>query len=186
MTRMTDAKILILATDGFEQSELDYPRKHLAERGATVHLATPEGRDIRGWDGDDWGRTASHDLAIEDVDAGDYDALVLPGGQINPDVLRTNARAVEIVREFVASGRIVAAICHGPWMLVEADAVRGREITSYPSIKTDVTNAGGNWVDQAVATDNGIITSRNPDDLPAFVDKIAEEVEEGRHSRAAA
>lgn len=186
MPAINESKILILATSGFEQSELVAPRQKLSSAGATVHLATPDGSDIRGWDEDHWGDQAHADLSIDQVNFEDYDALILPGGQINPDVLRTIPRAVEIVRQFVESGRIVAAICHGPWMLIEADVVKDREMTSYHSIKTDMINAGANWVDRDVATSNGIITSRNPGDLDVFVDKIIEEVQEGRHPRQAA
>jgi protease I len=186
MPKINESKILIIATDGFEQSELEVPRDKLREMGATVHLATPDGEAIKGWDKTDWGREARADARIGDIDFNDYDALVLPGGQINPDILRTKEEAVKLVRDFVTGNKIVAAICHGPWMLVEAGVVDGREMTSYPSIKTDLKNAGAKWVDQEVAISNGIITSRNPDDLEAFVAKIVEEVEEGEHQRPAA
>ncbi|PWE34036.1 protease [Maritimibacter sp. 55A14] len=185
MPAINEARILIMATHGFEQSELEAPRDKLKSTGATVHLATPGGEDIRGWNKGDWGAQAPHDRALGEIDAADYDALVLPGGQINPDILRTDETAVQLVRDFVDAGKIVAAICHAPWMLVEADAARGRRLTSYPSIRTDVVNAGAEWVDEAVVVDNGIITSRNPGDLDAFVTKIIEEVQEGPHPRAA-
>ena len=186
MPSMENAKILILATDGFEQSELEVPHAKLKERGADVRVATPEGKAIRGWDKTDWGREVDADVALSDVAAGEYDAIVLPGGQINPDKLRTIPDAVSLVRDFVSGNKIVAAICHGPWMLVEADVVRDREMTSFPSIKTDLVNAGAKWVDKEVVVSNGIITSRKPDDLDAFVAKIVEEVEEGEHPRRAA
>ena len=185
MTAINDARILIMATDGFEQSELLVPRDQLREAGATVDVATPDGHDIKGWDQTDWGETVSADLPISEVAMNRYDALVLPGGQINPDKLRTDEGAVRLVKQFLASGKIVAAICHGPWLLVEADGLRGREVTSFKSIKTDVANAGGKWVDKEVVVDQGIITSRSPEDLPAFVGKIIEEIGEGRHPRAA-
>ena len=186
MAGIERSRILILATDGFEQSELEVPKEKLAARGAEVHVASPSGEAIRGWDKDDWGKTVQSDLSVEQVDVANYDAIVLPGGQINPDKLRTFSGAVRLVREFVDQGKIVAAICHGPWMLVEADVVRGREMTSFPSIRTDVSNAGASWVDKEVVVSNGIITSRNPGDLDAFVSKIVEEVEEGEHRRNAA
>lgn len=183
MPRIENAKILIMATHGFEQSELMEPRQQLSDAGATVEVATPDGAPIKGWDGGGWGKTVEADLKISDIKVDDYIALVLPGGQINPDVLRTNKEAVTVVRDFVASNKIVAAICHAPWLLIEAGVVEGREMTSYPSILTDLKNAGATVVDQAVAISNGIITSRNPDDIDAFVAKIKEEVEEGEHQR---
>jgi len=186
MPKITETRILILATDGFEQSELEVPLKELRDKGATVHVATPGGAAITGWDEKNWGNTVEADKDLKDVKAEDYDGLVLPGGQINPDILRTKPEAVQLVKDFVDQGRIVAAICHGPWMLVEAGVVKGREVTSYPSIRTDLVNAGADWVDREVAISNGIVTSRNPDDLPAFVAKIVEEVQEGRHPRKAA
>jgi protease I len=190
MTDITKARILILATDGFEQSELEVPQKELAARGAKVTVAAPEKTrepgKIRGWDERDWGRTVAVDLPLSQVKADDYDALVLPGGVINPDKLRGEPKAIETIKAFAASGKVIAAICHAPWLLVEADLVRGRDVTSVGSIRTDVTNAGGRWVDREVVTDEGIITSRTPKDLPAFVAKIVEEIGEGRHQRQAA
>ncbi|QOL80223.1 type 1 glutamine amidotransferase domain-containing protein [Pseudooceanicola spongiae] len=186
MPNIKDARILILSTNGFEQSELEVPRDQLRAKGATVHVATPDGTPIKGWDEDNWGREAEADLAISGVMVADYDALVLPGGQINPDILRTIPEAVALVKAFHTAGKVIGAICHGPWMLVEADIVKGRAVTSYPSIKTDVINAGGLWEDSQVACDKGIVTSRNPGDLDAFVSKIAEEIEEGTHNRQAA
>ena len=184
MPNPKDAKFLIMATDGFEQSELLEPKTRLEEDGATVHVATPDGASIRGWDKSDWGATVEADLAISEVEIDDYIALVLPGGQINPDLLRVNEDAVRLVRNFVAANKIVAAICHAPWLLIEAGVVEGREMTSYHSIRTDLKNAGANVVDKEVAVSNGIITSRNPGDLDAFVDKIREEVREGEHDRS--
>jgi len=186
MTAISSANILIIATNGFEQSELEFPRDQLRVKGASVHVATPDGQAIKGWEGSDWGREAEADLKISDAKVEDYDAIVLPGGQINPDILRTKPEAVELVKAFFDAGKTVAAICHGPWLLVEAGVVKGRDVTSYPSIKTDVVNAGGTWHDKDVVTDKGLITSRNPGDLKAFVSKIVEEVEEGEHQRSAA
>ncbi|SEP94696.1 protease I [Loktanella sp. DSM 29012] len=186
MTQMSDAKILIIATDGFEQSELEFPRDQLRAKGATVHVATLDGQPIKGWEGDDWGDTAEADLRIEDVNIDDYDALVLPGGQINPDLLRVEAAPIQLIKDAVKAGKIVAAICHAPWLLIEAEVVAGREMTSFASIRTDLKNAGAQVVNQEVAISNGIITSRNPTDLKAFVAKIVEEVQEGRHPRPAA
>ena len=186
MPKIDQSKILILSTNGFEQSELEFPRDQLRAKGATVHVATLDGESIKGWDGDDWGRTADADLKIADAKVSDYDALVLPGGQINPDILRADETAVSLIRDFVTEGKIVAAICHAPWLLVEAGVAEGREMTSYHSIRTDLKNAGADVVDKEVAISNGIITSRSPEDLEAFVSKIVEEVEEGEHERTAA
>ncbi|MDG3441587.1 type 1 glutamine amidotransferase domain-containing protein [Nitrospirillum amazonense] len=183
MADIHDARILILAANGFEQSELTVPRDELRKAGAKVDVATPDGKPIRGWDHTDWGETVEADLRIADAKVEDYQAVVLPGGQINPDLLRVNPDAMSRVTGFLDSGKVVAAICHGPWLLVEADALRGRRVTSYKSIRKDVENAGGDWVDEEVVVDNGVITSRSPDDLPAFVAKIIEEVGEGRHTR---
>ncbi len=183
MTAIKDARILIIATDGFEQSELEVPRDQLKAAGATVTVASPSGDQICGWDKDDWGRPVPVDEAISAVSASNYDALVIPGGQINPDKLRVDKQAMAVVRDFLDSGKPVAAICHGPWLLVEADALRGRDVTSYHSIRRDVENAGGKWVDKEVVVDKGLITSRSPDDLDAFVKKIIEEVAEGPHPR---
>ena len=183
MTDIKQSKILIIATDGFERSELHTPLEQLRERGATVHLATPDAATIKSWDEKDWGDSIDADLSVEDARIEDYDALVIPGGQINPDILRTKEAAVQLVKDAVAQGKTVAAICHGPWMLVEADVVRGRKITSYPSIRTDLKNAGGEVVDETVVADGGIVTSRNPDDLDAFVDEIVRQVEQGGASQ---
>jgi len=186
MPELENIKILIMSTNGFEQSELEVPLHKLKEAGATVHVATLDGDAIKGWDKTDWGRTVQADLKIADVKVDDYIALVLPGGQINPDLLRVEGDAVQLVRDFVTGDKIVAAICHAPWLLIEAGVVEGRELTGYPSIATDLKNAGANYVDQEVAISNGIITSRSPADLDVFVTKIIEEVREGEHRRNAA
>ena len=186
MPKIENAKILIMSSHGFEQSELEYPLDHLKQAGATVHVATPDGNPVRGWDSKDWGNTVDADLKISDVKVDTYDALVLPGGQINPDLLRVDKDAVQLVRDFVTGDKIVAAICHAPWLLIEAGVIKGRTATSYHSIKTDMQNAGAKWQDKEVAIDNGIIPSRSPKDLEAFVGKIIEEVREGEHHRTSA
>ena len=186
MSSITSARILILATHGYERSELHVPLEKLKAAGASVTIASLKKEPIKSWDEKNWGDTVEASLAVGDVAVEAYDALVIPGGQINPDLLRNDKAAVEVVRAFVKSGKPVAAICHGPWLLIEADALRGRKATSYASIKTDMVNAGADWRDEAVVTDEGIITSRSPADLEQFVAKIIEEVEEGRHDRRAA
>jgi protease I len=161
-------KVAILATDGVEQVELVEPRKALDAAGAVTHVVSPKEGAIQGMNHDEKGDMLSVDRALSQVHAGEYDALLLPGGVKNPDTLRMNADAVQFVREFMLSEKPVAAICHGPWLLVEADAVSGRTLTSWPSLQTDIRNAGGKWVDQAVVTDDQLITSRKPADIPAF------------------
>ncbi len=188
MPKIKNAKILILSTDGFEQSELDVPRETLKAVAQLVHVAAPNTRkdkkSIVGWKDGDWGESVPVDAELSDVSSSFYDALVLPGGQMNPDTLRQDPEAMSLIKAFLAEGKPVAAICHAPWLLIEANAVRGRKMTSYASIKMDLINAGANWVDEAVVSDAGIVTSRKPEDLNAFVAKIIEEVEEGRHERA--
>jgi protease I len=184
--QISGKKILILATHGFEQSELEVPRDRLKEAGATVHIVSPEKGEIKGWDMKDWGRPVKVDKTLDEVKADDYDAIVLPGGQINPDLLRINQDALKLIRTFYDQKKIVAAVCHAPWLLIETGLAKGRRATSYISIKTDVINAGAKWEDSPVVTDQGVITSRNPGDLEAFSAKIIEEVAEGRHTQRAA
>jgi protease I len=186
MQNLNGKKIAILSTNGFEQSELMEPRRRLAEAGADVSVISPESGSIKGWNKNDWGESVAVDVPLETANPDDYDALVLPGGQINPDLLRVNEDAVRFVRDFFNTGKPLEAICHAPWLLVEAGVIDGRNVTSYHSIKTDVINAGGKWSDQPVVVDEGLITSRKPDDLDDFIGKIAEEVLEGRHRRSAA
>jgi protease I len=161
-------KVAILATDGFEQSELLEPRKALDEAGATTQVVSPAGKKIKGWDQKDWGKEVSVDVPLDSANAEEFDALLLPGGVMNPDQLRMNPTAVQFVKQFTDAGKPVAAICHGPWTLLEAGAVRGRTMTSWPSLKTDLQNAGASWVDKEVVNDQGVVTSRRPDDIPAF------------------
>lgn len=170
------ANILIMASDGFEQSELFVPLEKLKDAGHEVHVAAPEVGDIRAWDKDDWGKTVKADLAIADQSPEGFDALVLPGGVINPDNLRVNDKAVGLIKAFADAGKPVAAICHAPWLLVEAGLAKGRKMTSFTSIRSDIRNAGAEVVDQSVVEDRGVITSRNPDDLDDFVQAIAKAV----------
>ncbi|MGB3753674.1 MAG: type 1 glutamine amidotransferase domain-containing protein [Parerythrobacter sp.] len=161
-------RVLIMATDGFEQSELLDPRQALHDAGIETTLASIEEGEIKGWDDGDWGESVSVDLTLEEVNAADYDGLLLPGGQMNPDVLRMEDTAIALIRDFDAADKPIAAICHAPWLLAEADIVDGKTVTSWPSIRTDLTNAGAEVVDEEVAEDGNLITSRNPDDIPAF------------------
>ncbi|RXQ99880.1 type 1 glutamine amidotransferase domain-containing protein [Pseudoxanthomonas composti] len=169
--------IAILATDGFEQSELEEPKRRLEEQGATVHVISPDGSDsIRGWDKKDWGNAVQVDKPLGQARSSEYDALVLPGGVINPDNLRRESKALDLIKSFATDNKPVAAICHGPWLLVETGLAKGRKVTSWASLKTDLANAGGHWEDNEVVVDGNIITSRNPDDIPAFTDAIAKAV----------
>lgn len=184
-SNLNGKKIAILATDGFEQVELTEPRKALEEAGAKTVVVSPASGEIKGWKFKEWGDKVKVDQALEDANPNDYDALVLPGGVINPDHLRMDPKAVNFVKQFVGTGRPVAAICHGPWTLVEADVVRGKKVTSWPSLKTDLRNAGATWVDQEVVTDGQFIFSRKPDDIAAFSRTIIETVSSGAQRAAA-
>jgi protease I len=178
-------KIAILATNGFEQAELEVPKDRLSKAGATVEVISLASGEIKGWDKKDWGRPVKVDKTLDEVSAQDYDAVVLPGGQINPDLLRVEPKALKFIKD-VFDAKKVAAVCHAPWLLIETGIAKGRKMTSYKSIKTDVANAGAKWEDAEVVVDQGIITSRNPGDLEAFSAKIIEEVKEGRHTQRSA
>ncbi|MEA1073007.1 type 1 glutamine amidotransferase domain-containing protein [Sphingomonas sp. LY160] len=178
MPKIADAKVLIIATNRFEESELFGPRERLLEKGAEVTLASLDTEEIMGTVHDEPGKTIKPDLTISDVNADDYDALLLPGGVGNPDRLRMEDGAIALVKAFDQAGKPVAAICHGPWLLAEADILRGRTATSWPSIRTDLRNAGANVVDKEAVTDGNLVTSRNPDDVPAFTDALIAAIEE--------
>jgi protease I len=181
--RLDGKRVAILVTDGFEQVELTEPRRALQEAGAQTQVVSPsEGGQVRGWNHEEWGPPVPVDVPLQRADPGAYDALLLPGGVMNPDKLRMLPEAVRFVRAFFEAGKPVGAICHGPWTLIDAGVVRGRTLTSYPSLQTDLRNAGAEWVDREVVVDNGLVTSRKPDDLPAFTRKLIEEVAEGRHA----
>jgi len=179
---LTNKTIAILATDGFEQVELTRPREAVERAGGTAHLVSLKRGSVRGYHHAEKGDAFPVDRTIDEVSAADYDGLILPGGVHNPDALRVNEKAVSFVKDFFEQQKPVAAICHGPWVLVEADVLRGRVVTSWPSLKTDIRNAGGHWVDEEVHVDQGLVTSRNPDDLDAFCDKAIEEFAKGKHA----
>jgi protease I len=179
---LSGKRVAILVADGFEQVELDQTRKALDQAGATTEVISPAKGKAKGVNHDKPAAGVKVDLALSSAVADDYDALLLPGGVMNPDALRQEKKAVEFVRAFFTAGKPVAAICHGPQVLIEADVVRGRKLTSYPSVKTDLKNAGAEWVDEEVVVDNGLITSRKPDDIPRFNEKMLEEIAEGVHA----
>jgi protease I len=183
--RLNGKKVAFVATDGVEQVELTEPWKAVQNEGGTPELISIESGEIQGFDHLDKDQKFAVDRTVEQAKADDYDGLVLPGGVANPDRLRTDENVVRFVRSFFEAGKPVAVICHGPWTLIEADVVRDRTLTSWPSLRTDIRNAGGDWVDEEVHVDNGLVTSRKPDDLPAFCDKLVEEICEGRHEQQA-
>jgi protease I len=176
-------KVAILVAEGFEQSEMVEPRKALEAAGAETAIVSPAQGEVQGWHHFDKADRFNVDIDVAQAKPQDYDALLLPGGVANPDQLRANPKAVQFVKEFVQSGKPVGVICHGPWTLIEAGVVKGRTITSWPSLKTDLVNAGAKWVDQEVVADEGLVSSRKPDDIPAFSRKLIEEIGEGRHAQ---
>lgn len=182
-TQLSGKRIAILVAEGFEQVELTGPKEALEKAGAQTEIVSPAGKSVRAWDETKWGKTFSVDVPLKKARAGDYDALVLPGGVINPDKLRMDKKAVEFVRAFFEQGKPVAAICHGPWTLIEAEVVAGRRLTSWPSLQTDLLNAGAEWVDEPVVVDDGLVTSRKPADIPAFSRKMLEQFSEGTRQR---
>lgn len=185
MGKLEGKKIAILATNGFEEVELTKPRKALEEEGATTYIVSPEADTITSWDQTDWGSEFEVDIPLDQADAADFDNLLLPGGVLNPDQLRMNEQAVQFVAGFLHRGEPIAAICHGPQLLIETKELDGRKLTSYPSIKTDLVNAGAEWVDEEVVVDRGLTTSRKPADIPAFNNKMIEEFGEGVHTELA-
>ena len=177
-------RIAALVTKGFEQVELVDPKKALERVGATVNVVAPEAGTVQGWNHGEWGQEVNVDETLDTAAASNYDALLLPGGVISADHIRMNARAVQLVKDFFDMGKPIAVICHGPWIMIEAGVVRGLKLTSYPSLKTDLRNAGADWVDEEVVNDRGVVSSRKPQDLPAFNQKIIEEFAEGQHGGA--
>ena len=178
---LSGRKVAILVENGFEQVELTEPRKALKEAGAETHLISPQREQVKGWNSKEWGDSFPVDVHLDAARPEDYHALLLPGGVMNPDKLRMNPAAVAFVKSFMLEHKPVAVICHGPWTLVEADVVNGRRMTSWPSVRTDLENAGAEWVDEPVVVDQGLVSSRKPDDIPAFNAKMIEEFREGRH-----
>ncbi|HSJ31456.1 MAG TPA: type 1 glutamine amidotransferase domain-containing protein [Longimicrobiales bacterium] len=179
---ITGKRVAVLVDNGFEQIELEQPMDALRKAGAEAVIVSPQEQKVKGWQHTDWGDEFDVDVHLAEADADSFDALVLPGGQMNPDNLRVNDRAVAFARAFFDAGKPVAAICHGPWLLIEADVVRGRRMTSWPSLRTDLRNAGAEWLDEAVVVDSGLVTSRKPDDLPQFNSRKIEEIAEGVHA----
>lgn len=185
MATLTGKKVAILTENGFEEVELTSPKKALEEAGARVDIVSPQKGKVKAWNHDHWSIELPVDVNLDKADPADYDALVVPGGVINPDQMRANKQCVEFAQQFLEAGKPVAAICHGPQLLIETGLLEGRKLTSYKSIRTDLENAGAHWVDMEVVTDNGLVTSRSPEDLPAFNKKMVEEIGEGKHSPVA-
>lgn len=179
--KLDGKKVAILVADGFEEIELSSPKEALEDAGAETQIVSPAEKKVKAWDETDWGSKYKVDVPLAEANSEDFDALLLPGGVLNPDHLRLEPKAIQFIREFFDAGKPVAAICHGPWTLVDAGVAKGRRMTSYPSIKNDLKNAGAEWVDQEVVVDNGLVTSRKPADLPAFNQKVIEEFGEGVH-----
>ncbi|RYY92325.1 MAG: type 1 glutamine amidotransferase [Chitinophagaceae bacterium] len=182
MPKLNGKKVAVLTANGFEESELTSPVEALRGAGAEVHIISPEKGKVKAWSHDHWSIEIPVDRALDEANAEDYDALLLPGGVLNPDQLRTNPKAVDFARHFLESGKPLAAICHGPQLLIETGMISTRTLTSYPSVRTDLVNAGALWEDKEVVVDNGLVTSRSPEDLPAFNKKLLEEVGEGKHA----
>lgn len=180
---LSGKRVAILVDEGFEQVELIKPRKALDRAGAQTQVVSPQETEVRGWNMKRWGKMVAVDVPLESADPGAFDALFLPGGVMNPDKLRMNPKAVAFVKHFVDTGKPIAAICHGPWTLIDAGGVKGRTLTSWPSLQTDIQNAGGTWVDQEVMTDQSLVTSRKPDDIRAFNKKMIEEFAEGKPAK---
>lgn len=181
MKNPNELKIAILLTDGFEEVELTGPREALEEAGTSTHIISPKKNKVRAWNHTDWGGEYQVDVQLDEADSKEYDGLMLPGGVLNPDQLRMNDKAISFISEFIHAGKPIAAICHGPQLLIETGELKGKKMTSYPSIKTDLINAGAEWVDEEVVVDQGLTTSRKPDDIPAFNKKMIEEFREGIH-----
>jgi protease I len=182
MAILKGKKVAILTENGFEETELTSPKKALEEAGAIVEIVSPQKDKVKAWAHDHWSIELAVDVQIDEADPNDFDALMIPGGVLNPDKMRSNDKCVEFVQHFLEEGKPVAAICHGPQLLIETGMIEGRNMTSYPSIKTDLVNAGAIWSDHEVIVDNGLVTSRRPEDLDAFNKKMIEEIKEGKHS----
>jgi protease I len=182
MTNLKDLKVAILTENGFEQSELLRPKQAMEEAGVSVDIVSPQPKEVRAWDEKDWGITITVDKNLDEAKPEDYDGLMLPGGVLNPDKLRMNTKAVEFIKHFIKSAKPLGAICHGPQTMIETGLLRGRTMTSYPSVKTDLINAGVEWIDKEVVVDNGLVSSRSPKDLDAFNKKLLEELAEGVHA----